>query len=254
MIDLHSHLLPAVDDGSKSAAQSVAVLRTLKAAGVHTVALTPHLEASRIAEGPPPAHDEAFAVLTAAAPAGITLVRGAEVMLDRPLAPRVAEARRVTLGGTRFLLVEFTRRVAPRAAAAALAQVVGIGLVPVVAHPERYSSCDPGAVQHWRSLGAVIQVDATTLFQPTARGNRARALVASGLADILAADNHGDGRTLVEPFRRLTEFGFPEQANALMRDNPAAILADRGPDPVPPFDIPVSLFHRLKGWIDEMGV
>ncbi len=85
MIDLHSHLLPAVDDGSRSVAQSVRVLEQLAAQGITAVCLTPHLRSAELAAGPPPAHDKAWDALRAAAPAVPRLFRGAEVMLDRPL-------------------------------------------------------------------------------------------------------------------------------------------------------------------------
>ena len=115
MIDLHCHLLPGVDDGSRSVEQSVRVLQTMAAAGITDVVLTPHLDASRISEGPPPAHDEAFAQLSMAAPPGVHLHRGAEVMLDRSLTPRAVATRRITLAHSRYVLVEFTRLVASSA-------------------------------------------------------------------------------------------------------------------------------------------
>ena len=59
MIDLHSHLLPAVDDGSRSVGQSVRVLEQLAAQGVTAVCLTPHLRSAELAAGPPPGHDSA---------------------------------------------------------------------------------------------------------------------------------------------------------------------------------------------------
>ncbi len=80
--------------------------------------------------------------------------------------------------------------------ARALAEVVRVGLVPILAHPERYSSCTVETVRAWRDLGSVIQVDATTVTLPRHRGERARSIVRAGLADILAADNHGDDRNV----------------------------------------------------------
>ena len=252
MIDLHSHLLPGVDDGSRSVDQSVAVLERMQAAGVTDIVLTPHLEASRVSEGPPPDHDEAFAVLAVRIPPGIRVHRGAEVMLDRDLTPRAVQTRRITLGGTRYVLVEFTRMVAVRAASAALEHVVKSGLVPLLAHPERYGVCTPEVVRHWRQLGARIQVDANTLFQPTGRGNKARALVAEGLADVLAADNHGDSRSLADPYRRLVDAGAPDVADILMVTNPAAILADEPTiDPLA-CEIKLPLFKRFRSWIGEI--
>ena len=85
MIDLHSHLLPAVDDGSRSTLQSTNVLREMAKAGVSDICLTPHLRADQVEAGPPAKHDRAFEELKAAAPQLPRLHRGAEVMLDRPL-------------------------------------------------------------------------------------------------------------------------------------------------------------------------
>ena len=253
MIDLHSHLLPGVDDGSRTVAQSVDVLTRMAGEGIVDIALTPHLEASRILEGPPPAHDEAFAALTQVAPAGIRLHRGAEVMLDRALTPRAIATRRVTLAGSRYLLCEFTRMVSSQAATAALTQVVKAGLVPVLAHPERYQVCSVAMVQRWKELGVKMQVDANTLLKASARGQRARELVTNGLADILAGDNHGDGRSLAVPFDRLVAAGGRTQASLLMKTNPAAMLADRDLQEVKSFELSLPLFTRLKGWLGELG-
>lgn len=253
MIDLHCHLLPGVDDGSRSVEQSVQVLAMMAQKGITGVVLTPHLEASRVREGPPPEHDEAFAALSAAAPGGIRLYRGAEIMLDRALTPRVVATRRVTLAGSRYVLVEFMRLVAAQAAAAALTQVVRAGLVPLLAHPERYQVCTPAMVAQWRSIGALIQVDANTLLAASGRGERARDLLAGGLADVLAADNHGDVRTLADPYARLCEAGGEETARVLMVDNPTAIVRDEVPERVEGFEFRVPFLKRLKGWLGELG-
>lgn len=107
MIDLHSHLLPAVDDGSRSVEQSIKVLAAMAEQGVTDVCLTPHLQSGKAEAGPPPAHATAYEALRLQAPSSPRLHRGAEVMLDRPLPRQVAMARNVTLGGTGYILVEF---------------------------------------------------------------------------------------------------------------------------------------------------
>jgi tyrosine-protein phosphatase YwqE len=92
----------------------------------------------------------------------------------------------------------------------------------------------------------VMQVDATTLLVPRRRGERARQLVAEGLADILAADNHGDDRQLQTGRAMLEEHGGREQAELLTERNPAAILADQAVDAVPPIVFRVSVLERLR--------
>lgn len=243
MIDLHCHLLPGVDDGSRRVEQSVRVLRMLAQQGVTDVCLTPHVLASRSAHGVPPAHDQAFAALSEAAPPEVRLHRGAEIMLDRPLP---AEAYRFGLGGSHYVLVEFPRLIAAEAVQNALAGVSRVGLVPLLAHPERYSSCGVETARRWKMTGAKLQVDATTLLSPQARGERARALVGAGLADIIAADNHGDERSVAAGFELLAEHGGEEQAELLTRHNPAAILADETLLPVTPVHFRTSWMQRIR--------
>lgn len=246
MIDLHCHLLPGVDDGSKTVEQSVGVLEAMRDAGVTVVCLTPHHTVGRLARGLPAAHDTAFAALVAAAPEEIRLLRGVELMLDRPVPPDLRELPGLRLGGTRHILVEFTSQVAIPAATNALHQIVQAGLIPVLAHPERYRACTPTAVARWKAAGALMQVDATTLLTGRGRGQRARELLAHGLADIIAADNHGDSRLIGTGYRFLCEAGGAAQADLLASRNPAAILADAPVEPVPALIIKTGIMDRLK--------
>ncbi|HEX2636487.1 MAG TPA: CpsB/CapC family capsule biosynthesis tyrosine phosphatase [Gemmatimonadales bacterium] len=246
MIDLHSHLLPGVDDGSRTVEQSVKVLQEMARRGITDVCLTPHLRATQAADGPPARHDDAFDALRAAAPELPRLHRGAEVMLDRPLPPGADHMQRIRLGGTRYILVEFPRLVSLDAVTNALGRVRDAGLLAVLAHPERYGCCSVEAVTHWRSLGATMQVDATTLHSTQARGQRARQLVSRGLADILAGDNHGDDRTIAAGADFLIAQDGPEQAELLTVRNPAAILRDEPLAEVPPLLIRRTWTQRIR--------
>jgi protein-tyrosine phosphatase len=246
VIDLHSHLLPGVDDGARTVEQAIGTLRAMAQNGVTDVCLTPHLTASQAESGVPPTHAAAFETLRAVAPASPKLHRGAEVMLDRPLGERAAANPHIRLGGTRYMLVEFPRMVAAEAVRNALARVVAAGLVPVLAHPERYTSCSIESVRRWRDLGALMQLDATTLLMPRGRGARARALLGAGLGDILAADNHGDNRMLLVAWQLLEAHGGTVQAQLLAEANPSAILRDKPTEEVPPLVLKPSLLERLR--------
>lgn len=253
MIDLHSHLLPGVDDGSRSLEQSRTVLSRLAEQGLVGICLTPHLLASQAPAGFPEAHDWAYKTLCQVLPEGLRVYRGAEVMLDRPLETRVGQERRVTLNGSRYLLVEFPRMVAAQTVEHALALVVATGLVPLVAHPERYRCCRPENALRWKGLGALLQVDGPTLLSPRPRGDRARELVSAGLADIAAADNHGDERSLRPVRDALIEMEGQAQAHLLLSANPQAILEDREVEQVPPFGWRFSFLERLRALLDRTG-
>jgi hypothetical protein len=62
----------------------------------------------------------------------------------------------------------------------------------------------------------------------------------------MAADNHGDGRSVLVPYRLLCEQGGEHVADLLARKNPGAILAQQPLDPVPPLQIKPGLLARLK--------
>lgn len=251
MIDLHCHLLPGVDDGSRTVEQSVRILHRFADQGLTDICLTPHLRASQASEGPPASHERAFTALTLVAPPSPRLHRGAEVMLDRPLTTKADRLRRVTLGGTRYILVEFPRMVALDTVTNALTRVGDLGLVPVLAHPERYSCCSLDAVTRWRAVGACMQIDGPTLATRHSRGQRARDLVAHGLADIIAGDNHGDERSIAQGYDFLVAQEAAGHAELLTRTNPGAILANEALAPVPPVPIRSTWMQRLLGLLER---
>lgn len=235
MIDLHTHLAPAVDDGARDLRMATAVLAGFAAQGVTAVTCTPHARASAVSRNALDADRvrAAFDALTAAAPDGLTLHLGREVMLDEP-GVDLAGHPGVRLGAAPAVLVEFPHGPAPVAAERELARIRASGLLPVLAHPERHPGTTVAHVAAWRAAGAAVQVDATTLAAPSARGALARALVAAGLADLLASDNHGDRRSLAVARDWLVARGATALADLLTRDNPARVLAGAPLLPPPP--------------------
>jgi protein-tyrosine phosphatase len=108
------------------------------------------------------------------------------------------------------------------------------GVVPVLAHPERYRGVTRDGVEEWRGVGAVMQVDTAMLFGRAPICRFARGLLEHGLADCLASDNHGDSRSLIAARRWLEELGAAEQAKLLTTTNPARLLASEFVLPVDP--------------------
>ncbi len=253
MIDIHSHLIPAIDDGARSVGQSLAALELFASHGVRDVVLTPHLRASELNLDPEDALERraaAFEPLRRRAADLPHLHLGFEIMLDLPL-PEAAQDRRFALAESRFYLVEFPLSIVGRFATAALEQIVQRGSIPVVAHPERYYACGVDTVSEWRSVGAKIQVDATTLTRNSQRGRAARQLVAAGLADVLAADNHGDHRTLATGARFLADNGHSDLAHLLTVKNARAIVEDETMGDGWPIKLKEGLWSRIKGFVSE---
>jgi protein-tyrosine phosphatase len=260
LVDLHSHVIPGVDDGARDEAESVGALRALVDQGVTCLVATPHIDGSltmrpealqqRLAE-----IDAGWAVLETVQRehfAELVMHRGAEVMLDTP-DPDLREPR-LRLAGGSFVLVEYPFMIVPPRSAGLIRGIVESGLTPIVAHPERYHDMTPRSTlpAQWRAAGALLQVNAGSLtgrYGPHARQN-ALALLEFGLADFVGSDFHARGRPSLKGARALLlELNGMEQAELLTRTNPRRLLDGQQPAPVPPLRQQAGLMRRFKRWL-----
>jgi protein-tyrosine phosphatase len=244
LIDIHSHLLPGVDDGSPTVDVSIPVLRNFAASGVRTVVCTPHLEASRAAMAPHDRYAEILETLRRRAPAGLELALGWEIMLDIPGTD--LRSPHLGLGGSTAVLVEFSHSRVPPTAAEELFRQRMSGIVPVLAHVERYWGTTPERVEEWRRVGAVIQLDSAALHSHGRTQRLAVDLLQRGLVDVIASDNHGDSRSLASARAWLLEMGAGEQAQLLTDTNPSRLLANEPPLIVPPLEPRRGMLTRLR--------
>ncbi len=216
IVDLHSHLVPGVDDGTTSVAESLEALTGLYAEGVRTVVTTPHLllphlTTTEAVDRELERHRLAFNELVAAC-AGRTdlpsLALGQEIWApDGATISRLLLRKDVGLAGGRYLLVEFgfelqgTHNDVVR-------RVHEGGRQIVVAHPERYrylSGHDPLEVMRtWQEMGALLQVNVGSLTGHYRRSSPGSDILAwqmaeHGLIDLLSTDHHGPRRQGVSP-------------------------------------------------------
>ncbi len=244
-VDLHSHLVPDVDDGSGSISESLDSLAQLRAEGVGTVITTPHLLLARLAgdsavDRELERHRRAFDHLVTACegrPGLPTLGLGQEIWApDAATLSRIVRRADVGLGGSRFLLVEFgfelqgTHEDVVREAIAADRGIV-------IAHPERYRYL-PGIepldlMRRWREQGALLQVNVGSLnaYYGAASGRLAWEMVSAGLVDLIATDHHGSRRVGVSPreaFDALVARGEATLAEAAMARCPGELVRQPG--------------------------
>lgn len=196
LIDLHSHILPGIDDGPRTLEGSLEIARVCVIDGVTTVAATPHV---RDDYPTPPATMERLVeeLRQALAEEGLPLdVRtGGEVSLawlDR-LTPE--ELRRFGLAGNpAYLLVEFPYYGWPLILADWVERLLAMGITPVIAHPERNGEvqADPKRLSPLVREGALVQVTAASLDGRIGRASQETGLrlVREGLAHLIASDAH----------------------------------------------------------------
>jgi protein-tyrosine phosphatase len=174
----------------------------------------------------------------------MTVQRGWEIMLDHPGIDLTASHLR--LGASGAVLVEFPRGRLPSGTELELARLRQSGVLPVVAHPERYGGASLELVRAWRAAGAVIQTDTAYLLGDGERSVLARGMLADGLIDILSSDNHGDDRSLWGAHAWLVEIGAADAAQLLTTVNPGSLLSDQRLVPVPRVQIEKGMFSRLR--------
>ena len=247
MIDFHSHLMPGVDDGAADLDESRSGLAAMREQGITTIITTPHIRASMTDRPHELEHymsalDAAFeslATLAAAEFPDLRVERGVEMMLDTPQ-PAMGDLR-LHLAGTIFVLMEFPYMTIPPNSSMAVRQLRGRGVIPIVAHPERYSnmSSNIDLIESWRDAGAYIQVNAGSFVGQY--GNTARRLawgiLERGLADYLCSDYHSRGRLSVRACSAaLLERGGGAQLRMLTLTNPQRMLRSEVPLPVEPLE------------------
>ena len=199
MIDIHCHILPDVDDGADTVEDAVEMARLASASGVRAIIATPH---SCVPSFPPNFKslsliDKFRELRNEITAAGIPLkiYSGAEILCTREMPGLLEKGKLLTLANTKYFLVEFYFNSAPEYINSMLKVVTANGLVPVIAHPERYDAVhdDPYLVEEWNDRGYVVQVNKGSIAGRLGFNAQqsARWILSHGLAHVVASDAHG---------------------------------------------------------------
>ncbi len=239
LIDIHTHILPDVDDGAGSLEEALRMAALACENGTEYLVLTPHVGGpgdSRGNEWSRRTHMRYKAFREAVVGAGIPLKigYGAEIFATDRLWEQLSAGQLLPLAGSHYLLIEFPFDTTPAYVRDALSAVSRAGLIPVMAHPERYrlTAEDPRAIFDWVQSGCIMQLNKDSLLGRFGRQIRdaAHLLLRHRLAHCIASDaHHADHRTpdLAVVYRYVEETAGTETANILLRENPGRLVADR---------------------------
>jgi protein-tyrosine phosphatase len=195
VIDLHSHILPGIDDGPPDLGGALEFARAAVQAGTTQIAATPHIDAHF---GVVPAdRDAPLAALRAALETEgipLTVIAGGEIALDRYLDLSEDDLRALRLGDGEFLLLESPLSVAAGAFDRFLAGLLGKGVRMLIAHPERCPEFQrrPEKLADLVRSGALAQVTAGSLaghFGTTVQ-DAALHMLAEGIVHDICSDSH----------------------------------------------------------------
>lgn len=237
MIDIHSHILPAIDDGAADMAEALAILRAAEEAGVAAIAATPHIY-NPFRQGVGEEIEAAVGALRSRAAEegiGVEVFSGGELPMGPGLVDVVAQNRQITLGGAgKYVLVEFPMFQMPRFAEAMVSEMRGRGLTPVIAHPTRCREVmsNPGLVRGLVERGALMQINTGSLLGMFGGDSQKAAffLLEEGLAHVVASDSHSVGAMgmLVEGVGVIRKVLGSEAARRMAETLPAAMIGFDG--------------------------
>jgi protein-tyrosine phosphatase len=198
--DMHSHLLPGLDDGAETLTHSLDLLRELSALGFTKLVMTPHIMGDFYKNTPESVRNALAILRVAAVEAGladVTLECAAEYYLDEWLGRKLIDGTELlTFGGEqRYLLIETSYLNEPLNLNETLFDLQAAGYRPVLAHPERYVYLYPrfAEIEKLRQEhGVLLQLNLNSLagyYSPAAR-HVAEKMIDAGLVDFVGTDTH----------------------------------------------------------------
>jgi len=259
LADIHSHLVPGVDDGARDLDDVLYAVEAMTRGGIRKILTTPHLDGSltrtpelleeRLGEVTE-AWEEAAAAIGTRFPE-VDFRRGHEVMLDVPDVD--FSDPRARLAGPSFVLIEWPRMHIPPGTVPVLQKIIEDGYRPIIAHPERYMGMDRdlAEAQRWKNAGAYLQVNYASLsgrYGAEARSTAFR-LLRRGWVDYLSSDFHPrPDRSLykAEAWERLYDLGAQEALVHLGLTNTSRVFRDETPLPVPLVPPERGVWARVK--------
>ena len=205
MIDIHSHILPGVDDGSQNMEDSLQMAAMAAGSGSRAIVATPHSnQEGRFENFYTPQLAERFRMLRSeVSRAGIplTVYPGMEIFASDDIEEKILSGRLIGLNHTRYYLVEFHFDETPSGISRCLNHIFRAGGIPLIAHPERYYCVQdrPELIYEWLQNGCLAQINKGSLFGRFGSGARqaAEILLFNGLVTCIGSDAHS-------PVRRTT--------------------------------------------------
>src|SRR5579859_5058476 len=167
MIDTHLHILPGVDDGPETTAESLSLARVLVQEGIHCAIATPHFNDEYPRRSAAEIRERVHDMQQAFDRHGIALrlFAGHEALIKAGLAEDIQAGRLATLNGGSYLLLELWSSTWIPETERVIFELRAHGILPMVAHPERYRAIqqEPGRLAALLRQGAVAQLTASSL-------------------------------------------------------------------------------------------
>lgn len=237
LYDIHTHILPGVDDGSQNMQETKRMLQMERQQGVLHVIATPHYAVGDSQTSPEKLYSvlEQVREIARKIDPEMTVDLGNELLNGPGMIEALQKGEALTLAGTRYILIEFLPTDRYSVIYQALRDYIMEGYIPVVAHMERYEALvsDRNRIVELIMSGAYFQMNAESLIgrRFSRRPVACRRLLEDGLIHLMGSDCHHDDQRIPVMQDALTylskEFRQSRNFRKLVQDNPKALLANK---------------------------
>lgn len=196
--DMHSHLIPGIDDGSPDMTTSLAFLSAFQELGYQKIITTPHILSGLYDNSPEIIQAGLKELQTSARERGLTIqVEAAAEYLVDPYFETLLQANNLLYFGTsHYILIEMSFAAPSPQLEQVIFKLQTMGYQPILAHPERYNYWhhSPSQFSHLKELGCYFQVNLPSLwgYYGTPTKKIALQFIKAGWADFLGTDLHHD--------------------------------------------------------------
>lgn len=203
-VDIHSHILPGIDDGAKTWEESMEMLRIASSEGIGTIIATTHYGLYNQSYDINHARTLVDELNQRARTSGIDVkvLLGNELYYIPGIVRSVVQGKAATMADSRYVLIEFSEGIKPDEAEEAVREFTLTGYIPIIAHVERYTNLfdkNLSIFTQLKNCGALLQVNTNSIAGNKRKNifhkknNRSKStidLLTAGMVDFVATDAH----------------------------------------------------------------
>lgn len=238
MIDIHTHILPGIDDGAEDMTDALLMAELAAESGVSTIIATPHSNIpGEVDNFWSPKLEETLKKLqeeTKKREIPMTVLEGMEIFGTDDVTEKIRDGRVISLNDSGRYLIEFGFYSSASRITGILERIRKMGAVPIVAHPERYTCVQqyPELAMEWTDMGCQLQMNKGSIFGKFGRRSfkAAEQLLRNRIVTYIASDAHSPYRrtTFMKDIDDFLREEFSSQyAYQILTENPQRFLIEK---------------------------
>ncbi len=234
MVDIHTHIMPHVDDGSDNIEETIKILKKAKLAGYDTIVATPHYIEGSYDAGMPRKTELIDRIRKEAKNNNIDIkiYLGNEIFISENVLKNIKDGNIATMNNTSYILVELPLNDEIVNFQSYLFEVISSGYTPILAHPERYAFVkkNPNALIPYINQGVLIQINSGSLMEHYGKTAKktAEILLKHNMVHIVATDTHHAKNVTYDEIdsvkKQISKLVGFEHTDVLMSKNPRKIV------------------------------